>query len=227
MATYNGEKYIKEQLDSILHQIKESDEVIISDDQSNDSTRKIIEEYHDIRIKLFVNSDKKGLTYNFENAIKRATGDVIFLSDQDDIWMDKKVEVCMEKLQEFDVVVTDCTLINNNHEILNKSYFDLNGSKKGFLKNIYRSSYLGSCLAFNKVLLKDILPFPKNLRLYHDWWIGINADLYYKVLFIKEPLMYYRRHDDTMSTTGFKSKQKISKRIIDRMQLLLFTLKKR
>lgn len=227
IATYNGEKYIKEQLESILHQLGPDDEVIISDDRSTDKTIETILSFNDSRIKIFENTiENRGLTYNFENAISKSNGDIIFLSDQDDVWLENKVKYCLEKLKENDLVVTNCYLVNNDLSIFNDSYFKLNNSKKGFLKNFYRSSYLGSCLAFKKSLLADILPFPKNLKLYHDWWIGIIADLKYKVYFIEEPLMYYRRHDNTMSTTGFKSQQKITKRILDRFQLLGFMIKR-
>lgn len=224
IATYNGEKYIKEQLDSILMQLGDEDEIIISDDHSTDSTLKIIELLNDKRIKIFVNNGTRGLTYNFENALKRASGDLIFLSDQDDIWNENKIRVCAEKLKTFDVVITDCTLVDENLQILNQSYFKMNNSKKGFFKNIFRSSYLGSCLGFRKEILNDVLPFPENLKLYHDWWIGIICDFKHDVCFIEDQLMLYRRHDKNMSTTGFKSKQKITKRIFDRVQLLFFCM---
>ena len=93
MATYNGEKYIKEQIDSILNNLEKSDELIISDDGSKDGTIKIIQEYQkkDSRIKLY-DGPKNGVKQNFANAIKNCSGEYIFLADQDDIWNDKKVE---------------------------------------------------------------------------------------------------------------------------------------
>ena len=91
IATYNGEKYIKEQLDSILPQLKKLDEIIISDDKSKDKTLKIIKTLNDSRIKIFTNP-KKGLISNFENAITKSSGDYIFLSDQDDIWHENKIQ---------------------------------------------------------------------------------------------------------------------------------------
>ena len=92
IATYNGEKYIKQQLLSILKQIKVNDEIIISDDHSTDKTFNIIKSFNDTRIKFFLNNKGKGYTRNFENALEKAHGDIIFLSDQDDIWIDNKVE---------------------------------------------------------------------------------------------------------------------------------------
>lgn len=219
MATYNGEKYIKEQLDSILSQLQEDDEIIISDDGSNDKTVKIINKINDPRIKIFFNKNKNGLTYNFENAIKQAKGDYIFLSDQDDIWLPNKITLSLKGLEDNDVVVTNCMITDSNLNTINDSYFKLNNSKKGFFKNFYRSSYLGCCVGFRKNLLSDILPFPPNLYLYHDWWIGYIADMKYKVEFIETPCLLYRRHDNNMSSTGTKSKQSLLKRFRDRFQL--------
>ena len=108
MATYNGEKYLKDQLDSILKQIQSSDEVIISDDGSNDSTRYIIEKFQKEYKNIYlVDGPKRGVQKNFENALKHARGDILFLSDQDDIWMDGKVE---RVLKEFENSKTLCVV---------------------------------------------------------------------------------------------------------------------
>lgn len=99
IATYNGGKYIKEQLDSILFQLGKDDEVIISDDSSTDDTLSILESYHDERIVILTNQKFHSPVYNFENALKSAKGDFIFLSDQDDIWEPTKVEVMLDSLK--------------------------------------------------------------------------------------------------------------------------------
>ena len=113
MATHNGEKFIKEQLDSILCQLSPEDEVVISDDGSTDSTLEIIEGYNDSRIKIYrMTHTRKGMkshyyvTMNFENALRQAKGDYIFLCDQDDVWYPHKVERCFEVLKEYDMVLT-------------------------------------------------------------------------------------------------------------------------
>ncbi|MDE5758415.1 MAG: glycosyltransferase, partial [Allobaculum sp.] len=87
IATYNGERYIETQIRSILDQLNEDDEIIISDDSSTDRTLDIIRSLNDSRIKLFAGNKFHSRTFNFENALKQATGDFIFLSDQDDIWL--------------------------------------------------------------------------------------------------------------------------------------------
>ena len=92
MATYNGSRYIKEQIDSILSQLSALDELIISDDHSTDSTYKIIKSYNDNRIKFYLNELEKGVTHNFENALLHSKGDTIFLADQDDVWNKEKIQ---------------------------------------------------------------------------------------------------------------------------------------
>ncbi|WP_419870117.1 glycosyltransferase family 2 protein [Chryseobacterium sp. CT-SW4] len=219
LATYNGEKYITEQLKSILTQLGEDDEIIISDDNSSDKTIEIINGFNDKRIKILQNKDK-GITKNFENALKNASGDYLFLSDQDDVWLPQKVFYSLKGLEYYDLVVTNCKVTDENLNIINQSYFDLNNSRSGFLKNFYRSSYLGCCLAFKKEMLTDILPIPRNLYLYHDWWIGYLADIKYKVKFIDVPCLLYRRHDFNMSTTAKGSKRNLLFKVRDRFQLL-------
>lgn len=104
MAAYNGEKYIKDQLSSILKQIGPNDEVVISDDGSKDKTKNIVDSLNDTRIRYVENRNKHGFTHNFENALRLAQGDYIFLADQDDIWLDNKEENYAGANQEIKVV---------------------------------------------------------------------------------------------------------------------------
>lgn len=224
MATYNGEKYIKDQLDSILSQLGGNDEIIISDDGSKDNTVKYIQEYNDERIKLISNTLRKGVTGNFENSLNHCNGDVIFLSDQDDVWLPNKIVTCMDVLNKCDLVVTNCIVVDDELNIINDSYFKLVNSNKGFLKNIFRSSYLGCCLAFKKEILSKVLPIPTKLELYHDWWIGFITDSCYKTEFIQTPLMLFRRHSFNTSPTTLKSSFSFWKKVFFRVQLLVFGL---
>lgn len=132
MATYNGAKYIKEQIDSILCQLSDSDELIISDDHSTDVTCEIVNSYCDKRIKLFENTLKKGVTHNFENALVHASGDVIFLADQDDVWLSDKIECMTEFLKQgqYDVVMSNCSMVDSNLRMLKERYFDENWPMK-------------------------------------------------------------------------------------------------
>ena len=204
MATYNGEKYLKEQIDSILYQLNSNDELIISDDGSTDGTIEIIEGYNDKRIKLHKNSFHN-LIKNFEYALTQASGDYIFLCDQDDMWVSNKVRVVCEKLIHYDLVVTDCRVVDEQLNTMIPSFFQLRGSGEGFWKNLYRNTYLGCCMAFRRSLLKVILPFPADIAM-HDIWIGLVAEKMGRVTFVPQQLVYYRRHGNNASPTGEKSR---------------------
>jgi glycosyltransferase involved in cell wall biosynthesis len=201
IATYNGEKYIQKQIESILPQLDFSDEIIISDDSSQDETLNIIASFKDSRIKVFPNQIYKNPALNFENAISKAKGEFIFLCDQDDIWHENKVSVMLKYLQNFTLVISDCKIINESDIVLSKSFFELRNSRKGIFKNLYRNSYIGCCMAFRKSLLNYILPFPKGIYM-HDWWIGMVAEIYGNVYFASDKLMSYRRHQTNASPTG-------------------------
>ena len=221
MATYNGEKYIKEQIDSILCQLKEDDELIISDDGSKDTTLHIINSFKDNRIKIFPNKGGKGFVRNFENAIKHSTGDYIFLCDQDDIWMSNKVEKVLKQLQEYDLIVHDAELIGAEGESLQRNYYSTLHTSKGFFMNLWKTRFLGCCMAFRRELKKDIIPFPKN-TVGHDYWIGMYALSKYKVLFMEESLIYYRRHGNNASSSSEGSNNTFLYKIfVKRLPLLM------
>ena len=201
MATYNGEKYIKDQLLSILKQLSPNDEIIISDDMSQDKTIEIIESLKDSRIRIFFNTNR-GYTNNFQNSILRASGDLIFLSDQDDIWVDNKLTIMSELLMQYDFVVSDAKIVDTNLKSLGSTYFELRGGgANGFMNNLKKLKYIGCCMAFRKTILKKVLPFPNNATLCpHDFWIALISEFYYKTHVIKEPLLLYRRHGENVST---------------------------
>src|SRR5690606_2617652 len=206
IATYNGEKYIQEQLSSILDQLKSTDEVIISDDYSTDSTIDIIRSIGDNRIKIFFNDLKRGYSKNFENAIKNASGDFIFLSDQDDVWMNNKVELMVEKLLYSDIVISDALISDVDLKPTYGSHFSRYKTKKGFFINWLKTRYIGACMAFRKDILIKVLPFPENQRLCaHDYWIANVGEFFYRVELVDLPLIKYRRHDENASFGGEKS----------------------
>jgi len=212
LASYNGEKYISKQLESILKQISRHDEIIISDDLSTDSTIDQISNFNDSRIKVFVNNGNHGVISNFENALSKASGDIIFLSDQDDIWLDGKVQKMVKLLDTCDLVVSDCKVTNENLNTINESFFKLIKSGSGIIKNLYRNTYVGCCMAFNRKVLEYSLPFPSNIAM-HDWWIGLVAELTGKVFFLEEPLILYRRHDNNASSTAKQSNANVLKKL--------------
>lgn len=200
MATYNGEKYIKDQIDSILKNMSEQDELVISDDGSTDNTVNIIKEYNDNRIKL-IDGPHKGVKQNFANAIEESKGKYIFLSDQDDIWMENKIELVLNTFKENDtsIVIHDAEVIDENLEVTISSFFEYRNSGKGILKNIYKNTYIGCCMAFKADLKEYILPIPNNIEM-HDQWIGILGETKGEgSIFLEEKLIQYRRHSNNVS----------------------------
>jgi glycosyltransferase involved in cell wall biosynthesis len=211
IATHNGEKYIKKQLDSILCQLGKDDEVIISDDGSVDNTMNLIQSIHDNRLKLYnykqVNhfSHKNTAFFyyasaNFYNALQKAKGDIIFLADQDDIWPPNKVSIFLAHFERYDIVCSNCSVIDDNDRLITACFFEKGKFKKlNFFQVIKNLPFRGCCLAFKKHVLENAMPFPKKLLL-HDCWIGLNAYVgNYKYFFIDEPLLRYRRHSANVS----------------------------
>lgn len=207
MATHNGERFIHAQISSILPQLKDNDEIIISDDGSTDATIDIIKGFNDPRISIlyFDNSNLKldkiqKVTKNFENALKQATGDIIFLSDQDDVWAENKVSVMLNALENYDYAVSDAHITDQSLNIIGRirnSYKNFNRYKVLLTKTPYQ----GSCAAFRRNVLDKALPFPKHLQS-HDRWIGFIATFGFKYCFVPECLVLYRRHESNSSTGG-------------------------
>lgn len=216
MATYNGARFIKEQIDSILLQLGADDELIVSDDGSTDGTLEILAEYMAVDGRVKVLHHEKNPAYakirhsrnfyyatdNFENALRHASGDYIFLSDQDDVWVECKIQKMIEKLQNFDLVMSNFSIIDENGQVVREKFYAHAPISRKLIKNIVGSNFLGSAMAFNRAALERALPFPKNL-LGHDLWIGcLNCK---NGVFLDEPLHFYRRYNSNVSTTTGKS----------------------
>lgn len=201
VATYNGEIYVAEQLRSILSQLGPEDEVVLSDDGSTDATLQAVEELNDPRIRV-LHSTAHYFKWNFHNALCAAKGDIIFLSDQDDVWLPGKVEKCVEALREVDLVVHDSRVVDDNLETIYPSFFRFYGSGPGLIKNSLNNTYFGSCMAFRRKVLEAALPFPKTNEIGHDIWLGLVAEMTGKVRFLDEPLLLYRRHDLARTNLG-------------------------
>jgi glycosyltransferase involved in cell wall biosynthesis len=219
MATCNGASFIQQQIESILPQLEANDEIIFSDDGSTDSTLEIIFSYNETRFRVIKNQRTGSPVKNFEKGLRNCTGDLIFLTDQDDVWMPNKVARMKHHLQSFDLVLTDCSIINERNELLADSFFKKQKSKKGLIQNLVQNSYMGCCMAFNRKVLNKALPFPENLSA-HDQWIGLLAERFFKVYFLNEPLVKYRRHSKNFSFTGGKSSFSILKKINHRLTMI-------
>lgn len=221
MATYNGEQYIAEQLASIIPQLSAEDEIIISDDGSTDHTLERIRSLQCPLIHIYTNQREHGYTSNFENALQKAKGDYIFLSDQDDVWAGNKVRECCAALQHCALVVTDADLIDGEGKPSGDSFFRLRHPRKGLMGNLIKFGYLGCCLAFRREVAAKALPFPPNRRLCtHDNWLFLVAQAFFQVTILPQPLLHYRRHRRNTSAGSTNLHKGLRFRIAYRLYLI-------
>lgn len=226
VATYNGEKYIKDQLLSILNQLGPEDEVIVSDDFSTDSTLDIVRGIGDSRIRVISNFIRPHhINSNFESALRSAKGDVIFLADQDDVWLEGKVRWCMEGLKTSMCVVHDAVVTDGNLNVINESFFSEVNAAQGLFHNWLRNGYLGCAMAFHRRLLDVALPIPGNLLVWHDIWLGTLAQINGGVRFLPFKGMMFRRHQSATSVT-FKTRLSVMNMLRYRLQLLMLIVKR-
>lgn len=205
MATRNGAGYIRQQLDSILSQLGQDDEVVISDDSSTDDTISVINSFADPRIRLFANNTFYSPVFNLENALNQATGEIIVLADQDDIWLEKKVSVIRERFQRkvtaVYLIALDGSVVDEHETVIADSIFARINAGPGLLKNIFNNTYMGCCLAFSRELMKIALPFPRRIPM-HDMWFGLLAETFGAAEFLPEKTILYRKHE--ASVTEFR-----------------------
>lgn len=220
IATYNGERYIRQQIESIVCQLNVDDEIIVSDDGSTDGTLDIVKGIGDKRIKIIEGPGRKSPILNFECALKASKGDFIFLSDQDDVWKSDKVEICMKWLKTYHCVVSDAEVTDNRLKPLYPSLYDIMQVRQGRIYNtIWKNGYTGCCMAFRRNVLEASLPFPKDIPM-HDIWIGNVAAYKYNVIFIPDRLIYFRRHENTISCNGKGSKFTIWQQMKFRLNII-------
>ena len=228
MAVYNGEKYLKEQLESILRQIDfEKDEIVISYNLSVDSTWDMLLKYSQMYACIRVlNCEEKGIQANFNNALNHSQGKYVFLSDQDDVWLDNKIERCLKcfKKEHADLIMHAGYIVDQNlNSNANRTIFHEKKVSRGLLKNAIHCSYHGCCLAMTNEFCRQVLPLPRGPFL-HDMWIGEVAELFRKrVVFLNEKCILYRRHGENCS--GSKGRT-IYQKIRERYYLFVFLIKK-
>ncbi|MGL4912814.1 MAG: glycosyltransferase family 2 protein [Romboutsia sp.] len=210
MATYNGEKYIKEQIESILNQTHKNLHLIIYDDCSSDTTRKILSEYakKDERIEIILGEKNVGSTKAFEKLYKISNAEYFLFCDQDDIWVNEKVEKLLEYIVSHNkmVVFSDLRVITENKEIINNSFFDqvgVEGENALYWKKIIMNNVAPGCSMIVKNEIKKYVKYFTSDSILHDWMIIIIASLLNSVGIIGEPLVLYRQHSNNQ--VGVKS----------------------
>lgn len=241
MATYNGVNYIRQQIDSILLQLNQTDELIISDDGSIDGTLDVITQINDKRIKLYhhisaipkknnlfdLHTINHYITFNFENTLRHAKGNYIFFSDQDDIWYTNKINVSMNILKNSDMVISNFSIIDDSGNILIERYRKAKPFFDNYILSAISPGYTGCAMAFKREILSYVLPFPGDISCGHDNWMGICVTKFGKLTYIDEPLFAHRVHKENNSGLGKKSPNNLLKRINLRICLLFNILSRK
>jgi glycosyltransferase involved in cell wall biosynthesis len=212
MCTYNGAAYLQQQLDSLLAQTRLPDEIVVSDDGSTDASQEILQAFAGrarglgIALQLWSNPDNLGYVENFSRALQKATGDVLFLCDQDDVWRPDKLELMAARFDndpQLQLLHSDARLVDADGESLGCSLFDalqLALDEKqaihdgGAFEVVMRRSFVtGATAALRRELVEIALPVAQDWI--HDEWLTAVAAAFGRIDFIDEPLIDYRQHD--------------------------------
>lgn len=205
LASYNGEKFIREQIESILSELSPIDEVIVCDDGSTDATCSIITSFNDSRIKLIINSDNIGHVKNFEKVLSLARGQYIFLSDQDDIWVAGKVQKVLAVFQKDHNITFVYHNIESVDALGNILYGEFpkysEGIKNSFIfliRQLIKAQIFGCACCFRNRSLNNIFPFPASVYA-HDHWISVCSAVNGRIFFLNDVLIRHRKHNSNIS----------------------------
>jgi len=226
LATCQGEKFIGEQLDSILPQLAPEDEVVISDDASTDGTLAIVAGLRDPRIRVVANRSRAGYVGNFQRAVEASRGESVYFSDQDDVWLPNKVAVMDAALRSSPLVASDATVVDENLQTLKLSYFASRGISSFSPGRIFlKPRIIGATLACRRQYLESLLPVPAGIP--HDFWLSLNAALDHSLAVVDTPLILYRRHAATASPTATGNKRPLAVMLMERCRLLIALCRRR
>lgn len=234
LATYNGEKYLEDQLNSILSQTHSDFRLLISDDASKDSTKEILEKYKekDERIDVFYQKENLGVIKNFEFLLGKVENKYYMFSDQDDIWKENKIEKSIKKMEETgsDLVYTDLEVVDENMNVTYESYWKLKGfynkiKKYNNFDSLYLNNFITGCTIISKKeLISKVLPLPNTSKfVLHDYWIALIISQNGRISYIEEPLIKYRQHKN--NKVGSKKKSDEMKSLSE-IRNLFITVKK-
>jgi glycosyltransferase involved in cell wall biosynthesis len=210
LCTYNGADFLSAQLESILAQSRKPDEIVICDDGSTDQTRSLIEQFaagSSVPIVFRVNEQNLGSLKNFEQAIRLCTGDIIALSDQDDVWRNDKlelIEAAFVQAPAVGLVFSDAEIVDEKLKSMDRRMWDEVGfdAHKRKLVSTGRAlevlitgwTVTGATMAFRSQFVNSSLPIPDGIAMIHDGWIALTIAAVADVALIEEPLIRYRQH---------------------------------
>lgn len=205
MTMYNGEKYLLAQLHSVLGQLRSDDELIVIDDVSSDASISMVRAIADPRVKLHCNPVNLGVRQSFELGLRQAAHEVVFLCDQDDVWLPGKRDAfvaAFEQQHETLIVVSDVEVIDGSGQMKIASFMATKGGFRGSVWNtLVRNRYLGCAMALRRPLLEAVLPIPAGVPM-HDMWIGALGSMFGHVHYLPKPYLQYRRHGGNVSPSS-------------------------
>lgn len=208
MATYNGERYLKEQIQSVLLELLPGDELIIVDDNSQDGTFEILGSLNSPGVFVVRNPVNLGVSATFEFGLALSNNDLIFLCDQDDVWLPGKRAAFVSVFDEdpaVSVVISDAEVIDGCGQLIAPSFMATKGGfVGGVLATVWRNRYLGCAMALRRTLLAAALPVPRYIPM-HDMWFGVVGRMTGKVVYLPTPLLMYRRHSGNVSPSSRQS----------------------
>jgi glycosyltransferase involved in cell wall biosynthesis len=199
IITYNGERYLRRQLDSIYRQTYRNIEVVACDDGSTDATPAILEEYRSSHgLRYIINPSNLGYLRNFEKAVSLCAGEFIVPSDQDDIWLPEKIESLIGIIGDKSIACSDAILIDENDNTVAESaiaFSNLSAPRSGkpFRQLLFSSFVIGCTALYSRDLIQRALPIPEG-ELYHDWWMSLVASTMKGISYYPKPLILYRKH---------------------------------
>lgn len=222
MATYNGERFLTQQIDSILSQMNDQDELVVVDDASNDNTASIVRSYSDPRIRLETFNINQGHVAAFCRAISLSRNEIIFLSDQDDVWVDRRLDEMVNFFSNNNSIVlsSNSYYINHNGEKIYDVEYDLikEADSGKYIKNILgiflgELKYFGCTMAFSRNLIDLILPVPKYVES-HDLWVIFVGNMVRGNVHFDGCTLYRRIHGNNASVVSRPFHKKIISRLI-------------
>jgi glycosyltransferase involved in cell wall biosynthesis len=199
MPVYNGRKFLLAQVESILSQLEAQDELVVIDDASTDYSVELLKSLNAPQIKIYQNTQNEGVIRSFERGFQLAREEIIFLCDQDDVWLPGKRSAFVEQFENnrsILVVISDAEVIDGEGSIIAHSFMAVrHGFKGGVIATLWRNRYLGCAMAVRRSLLRIALPIPHNVPM-QDMWLGVLGQLQGEVAYLKTPYLQYRRHKE-------------------------------
>jgi glycosyltransferase involved in cell wall biosynthesis len=208
LATYNGARYVEDQLRSILDQLAATDEVVLVDDASTDDTVARVRAISDPRVRIIEQPQNRGYVNSFEDALRQARGAILLLSDQDDVWTPGRVAAMAAGLRDVDVVATNLATLNGPERIrgpYGQRDWHLRAASSGHqLRNIVSTlagnrPYYGCAMGLRREALTTVLPFPSLLTESHDLWIALYGNVACSIRHLEVRSVCRRFHDENAS----------------------------